>query len=103
MSLWGLVLAVEMVGRAPSVSGVTKALLVTVILLVLVSAVAVPVAGGTLVLFAIRQDLSRPGHRGQALLAALLGLTLIVLGFRWLPWAIDPIGPPPGMNAVGVS
>jgi hypothetical protein len=33
------------------------------------------------------------------LLAAVLGVTLILLGLKWLPWVMDPQGgDPPGMN-----
>ena len=97
VALWSFVLAVEMGGRAPSVSGVAKALLVSLVVIVLLCAVAVPVGGGVLTLFAIHRDLRHRDRRSQAFVAALLGLTLIVLGLKWLPWVMDPRGNPPGM------
>jgi hypothetical protein len=71
---------------------------VSVVVLVLLSAVAVPIGGGILSLFTSYQDLRHSERRGQGLLAALLGVTLIVLGLKWLSWVMDPRGNPPGMD-----
>lgn len=75
---------VETVGRQPSVSGVAKALAVSVVVAVLLSAVAVPVGGGILTLVAVYQDLGHHDRRAQAFAAALLGLALIAWGLKWL-------------------
>jgi hypothetical protein len=89
---------VEMVGRQPSVSGVAKALVASVVVAVLLSAVAVPLVGGILTLVAIHRDLGRQGRRAQVLVAALLGLALIGWGLKWLSWVMDPHESPPGMH-----
>ncbi len=99
VALWASILAVEVAGRAPSVSGTAKGLLAFVVVSVLLSSVAVPVGGGILTLAALRPDLPHPDRRAQVLLAVLLGVTLIVLGLKWLPWVMNPHGNPPGLTS----
>lgn len=94
---WGLILVVEFAGKEPSVSGMAKSLVVSAVVLVLLSAVVIPVGGGVLTLVAARRDLGDPVRRAQAMAAAVLGLTLILCGLRWLAWVVDPRQDPPGM------
>jgi hypothetical protein len=98
LGLWSSVFLVEKFGRQPAVSGVAKALVASAVVMVLLGAVAVPVAGGLLSLFAGYQDLRHPDRRRQGVLAVLLGFVLIVLGLKWLSWVMDPRGNPPGMD-----